>query len=582
MAQEQQNMGIFGSMSEVKLNELRKMIVGLDTEDLRRLSIFVNDPDAFSEEISGLLPLSIKLMLEKGNISYSDLMPVVESTLKDSVEQNPKVLADVLFPIMMPAIRKAVADDISRMIESLNNTLENSFSPKRLGWRFKAMFSSSSYAEIILSNAYIFRVKQVFLIHKQSGLLLAEASDNQDSVTKDSDMISSMLSAIKDFVQDSFDTDQQNVLDTIKVGQFNIWIEQGPNAILAAIVEGNAPAGYRTVLKETIERIHLKQSYELEHFEGDVEIFKKSEPYLKSCVISEQKEKKKKKPIIIILLFALLIGGLAYLLYISFDSKLRINKLENALRLESGIIITNNDNNNGKIVFEGLRDPLANNPVKLLAIYDVDTSEITFSFKPYISLEEELILKRAVFILHPPTSVILSVKKHVLFAEGKADKKWVDMALTNYTKVTGINELDIKSLLIINNTETVKKHVNSKKLTIESYYFVFNYNTVKLDDKQVIKFNSFIAEVNSLLNFDFSQDSVPVIIVIGHTSYKGNASANKIVAFKRAQQFISLMAKAGIPIEVLVPKTSFIEDANNEFPVRSVSFKIVYSKPEDL
>jgi OOP family OmpA-OmpF porin len=390
---------MFGSMSEVKLNELRKMIVGLDTEDLQRLSIFVNDPDAFSQEISGLLPTSIKLMLEKGDISYSVLMPVVESALKDSVKQNPKVLADVLFPIMMPAIRKAVADDLSKMIESLNSTLENSFSPKRLGWRFKSMFSSSSYAEIVLSNAYIFRVKQVFLIHKQSGLLLGEVSDNRSSVTKDSDMVSSMLSAIKDFVQDSFDTKQQNELDTIKVGQFNIWIEQGPHAILAAIVEGNAPAEYRTILKETIEIIHLKQSYELEHFEGDIEVFKKSDAYLESCVISEQKEKKKKRPIIIMLLFAILVGGLVFLLYNSFDSKLRINKLENALRIESGIIITNNDNNNGKIVFEGLRDPLASNPIKFLAIYDVDTSEVVFSFKPYISLEDELILKRAYFVL---------------------------------------------------------------------------------------------------------------------------------------------------------------------------------------
>ncbi len=582
MAQSQQNMGMFGSLSEVKLNELRKMIVGLDTEDLQRLSIFVNDPDAFSQEISGLLPISIKLMLEKGDISYSVLMPVVESALKDSVKQNPRVLADVLFPIMMPAIRKAVADDLSKMIESLNSTLENSFSPNRLGWRFKSMFSRSSYAEIVLSNAYIFRVKQVFLIHKQSGLLLGEASDSQSAVAKDSDMVSSMLSAIKDFVQDSFDTEQQNELDTIKVGQFNIWIEQGPNAILAAIVEGNAPAGYRTILKETIEKIHLKQSYELEHFEGDVDIFKKSDPYIKSCVISEHKEREKKKPIIVIFLLAILIGGLAYLLYLSFDSKHRINKLEKALRFESGIIITNNDNNNGKIVFEGLRDPLAANPIKFLAIYDVDTSEVVFSFKPYISLEEELILKRAYSVLTPPTTVTLSVKNHVLYAEGKADKKWVDLALINYIKIPGINNFDITSMLIINNVVAVKKHVESKKLSIESYYFVFNYNTVKLDDKQEVKFENLITEVNSLLDFDFSQDSVPVIVVIAHTSYKGNAVANKKVAFERAQQFINLLVEAGIPIEILVPKTDYIEDTNEEYPVRSVSFKIVYSKPDDL
>jgi len=83
------------------------------------------------------------------------------------------------------------------MIDSLNTTLEHGFSPKRLAWRFKAMFSGKSYAEIVLSHAYIYRVKQVFLIHKQSGILLKEISDIEDPSAKDADMVSSMLSAIK-------------------------------------------------------------------------------------------------------------------------------------------------------------------------------------------------------------------------------------------------------------------------------------------------------------------------------------------------------------------------------------------------
>ncbi len=393
MPQSERNMGIFGNMSEVKLNELRRMIVGLDTEDLRRLALLVNDPEAFSKVISELLPNSVKLMLETDNISYSALVPIVESSLVESVKKNPKTISDILFPIMMPAIRKAVAEALKKMIDSLNTTLENGFSPQRVGWRFKAMLSGKSYAEIVLSNAYIFQVKQVFLIHKKTGLLLNESSDYRDAVTKDADMVSSMLTAIKDFVQDSFNVEQKNELETIKVGQFNIWIEQGPGAIIAAIVEGNAPSGFRTILKETIEKVHLKQSYELDHFEGDVEIFKKSDPYLQDCIISEQKEKKKKKPLIVIILAIILIGFCSYWAYITIEKKLRIDKLENALRAEPGIVITNDKKANGKTVFEGLRDPLAADPVEISNIYNVDTSEVMFAFRSYISLENNLILK---------------------------------------------------------------------------------------------------------------------------------------------------------------------------------------------
>jgi len=577
-------MGIFGNMPEVKLNELRKMLVGLDTEDLKRLSVIVNDPEAFSEEISELLPHSIKLMLDKGNISYSVLIPILESALKDSVKKNPEILTDILFPIMMPAIRKAVADDLSQMVESLNTTLENGFSPKRIGWRLKAMFSSNSYAEIVLSNAYIFRVRQVFLIHKQSGLLLNEATDDENAVTKDADMVSSMLSAIKDFVQDSFDVDHDNVLNTIKVGQFNIWIEQGPGAIVAAIVEGNAPTGFRNILKETIEKIHLKQSFELEYFKGDIDVFRKSDPYLKSCVISEQKEKKKKKPVIIIVLFLILVGFASYFLYITIEKNIRIEKLENTLIATPGIVITDDDVSDGKVIFYGLRDPFAANPQDIAKLVNVDTSEVGFRLKPYISLESDLLLKRAYMILMPPSTVNLSIKTDTLFAVGKADNKWIVKALNDANKIVGILNFDTSRLIAINKPKiiTVKKHVDKKKLSIESYYFVFKYNKVKLDDEQKIKFNKLINEVNELLDFDFTQDSVPVIVVVAHTSYSGNAVANKTISFERAQQFISLMANAGIPIEVLVPKTDYIEDTNEEFPVRSVSFKVVYSKPEDL
>lgn len=584
MAQSERNMGIFGSMSEVKLNELRKMIIGLDTEDLRRLALFVNDPEAFSEEISELLPVSIKLMLDKDDVSYSALVPIVESTLKESIKKDPQTLSHILFPIMMPAIRKAVAEALKKMIDSLNTTLENGFSPKRLGWRFKAMFSGRSYAEIVLSNAYIYRVRQVFLIHKQSGILLNKASDDQDSVTKDADMVSSMLSAIKDFVQDSFNVEQNNELDTIKVGQFNIWIEQGPGAILAAIVDGNAPSGFRTILKETIEKIHLKQSYELGLFKGDVEIFKKSDPYLQSCIISEHKERKKKKPVILIFLLILIFGYASYWAYISIEKKLRIDKLESALRAEPGIVITDDDKTNGKTVFEGLRDPLAANPIEISKIYNVDTSEVGFAFSLYISLEDNLILKRAYAILQPPNSVVLSYQNGILFATGESGKEWVNNALQEYVNITGVNKFNIENLNIASNkdTLTVKAHVESKRLSIEKFFFVFKYNTIVLNEKQKVKFNSFIDEVKTVYDFDFSQDSVPVIIVVAHTSYEGNAIANKKVAFERAHQFINLMIKARIPLEVLVPKTDYIEDIGDVYPVRSISFKVAYSKPGDL
>ena len=578
MTEIQNNTGIFGSMSEVKLNELRKMIIGLDTEDLRRLATLVNDPESFSEEISELLPNSIKIMLDRGKVSYAELIPVIESALKDSIKKNPHTLSDILFPVMLPAIRKAVAEDIRNMVNSLNTTLEHGFSLKRIGWRFKAIFSGVSYAEIVLSKAYIFRVRQVFLIHKQTGLLLNSASNNGDSITKDDDMVSSMLSAIKDFVQDSFAVSDDNELNTIQVGKFNIWIEQGPGAIIAAIVDGDAPSGFRTILKQTIEKIHLKQPYELEKFEGDVEIFEKTSPFLQSCIVSEQREKKQKKPVILIILLLLILGALSYWGYITIDRSIRLNKLEKSLKSEPGIVIVNDETENGKTVFEGLRDPISADPYTISKKANVDTSEVDFNLKPYISIEETIILKRAYNILAPPSTIKMGFKDGTLIVSGKAKDDWVQMVNIKYLSIAGVHRLDLSSLEMF----ASKAKLERVALSFEQYYFVFTHNTVELNNEQKAKFSDLIKEVNTVLDFNFEQDSVPVIIVIGHTSYDGNAEANEEIAFQRAKQFIELMIEAGIPMEVLVPKTDFIEEIEDDFPVRSVSFKVIYSKPEEL
>jgi hypothetical protein len=572
------NNEIFGSLSEVKLNELRKMIIGLDTEDLKRLSLLINDPEAFSEEISDLLPNSIKIMLEKGKVSYNELVPVIETALKDSIEQNPHTLSDILFPVMLPAIRKAVADDIRNMINSLNTTLENGFSPKRIRWRFKALFSGISYAEIVLSHAYVYRVKQVLLIHKQTGLLLNSASDNDDSVTKNDDMVSSMLSAIKDFVQDSFSVDGENELDTIKVGKFNIWIEQGPGAILAAIVDGDAPSGLRTLLKESIEKIHLKLAYALENFDGEISIFEKANPYLQSCILSEQKERKKKKPVVLIFILLLFVGFGSYQAYLSIEKYIKFNKFEDALSAYPGIVITDNNDSGGKKIYEGLRDPLSIKPTTISSNYNIDTSQIGFDLKPYISLDDEIILQRAYLKLSPPSKAILKYRDGTLYVSGEANEDWVYAMKLKYSGIPGINKVDFSKI----NALTSRKEVSRTCLSIEQYFFVFKYNIVELNEQQETKFSSLINEVNTVLDFNFSQDSVPVIIVIAHTSYEGNAEGNEKIAFDRAQQFINLMINAGIPMEVLVPKTDYIEDINEAFPVRSVSFRVIYSKPEDL
>ena len=561
-----------------RLHELRTLLTGLDKTELQQLNTLIKDPEAFSEEIRKLLPLSIRKMVDAGDITMENLLPLIEEAMRESIQRNPETLADILFPVMMPAIRKAVATDIKQMLDSLNNTLERSFSFKRIGWRAQALLSSRKYSEIVLSHAYIYQVKQVFLIHKSTGLLLAQVADEQQGNVANADMVSSMLSAIKDFVQDSFVNNKGNVLEEINVGRMRIMLEQGPYAILASVVEGNIPKAYHDLLKESIENIHVEFFQELENFSGDISPFDKSIPLLKQCLQKEHKREKKRKPVFAMFLLFVLAAFLAYGIYLGINKHVRYRNLLNNLQNSPGIVITHSHNALfGKMAFYGIRDPMAQKPDYYLEQNNLKIKNVRFYFKPFLSLDPPIVLKRARRILKPPQTIKLNYKKGVLFVSGKADTAWLKSLYKRYHRIFGVEKLNVSTLL-----EKKNKKVVRNILAIEKHVFHFKYNVFALDSAQVKEFNALIKEVKNVLNFSFKQDSVPVIIVNSFTSYSGNIKGNKYVAQHRAEQFINLMIRYGIPQEVLVPKVRFIENYNNKFKNRSVSFQVKYIKPKNL
>ena len=174
--------------------------------------------------------------------------------------------------MMGPAIRKAITTALRSMLDSLNRSLGISLSLRGLKWRLEALRTGKQFAEVVLLHTLSYRVEQVFLIHKETGLLLqhvvAESVPEQDG-----EMISGMLTAIQDFMQDSFGGAEGESLDTVEYGDRTLWIEQGPQAILAGVVRGNAPRELKTVFQEALESIHFEMREALVLFPGRCVVF---------------------------------------------------------------------------------------------------------------------------------------------------------------------------------------------------------------------------------------------------------------------------------------------------------------------
>ena len=101
-------------------------------------------------------------------------------------------------------------------------------------------------------------------------------------------MVSGMLTAIRDFVQDSFGTAEEGGLAAFRVGELAVWVEQGPRAVLAAVIRGNPPRELQTVFVEAIEKIHQDRALDLEEFAGDAAPFERSRDLLQECLKSSE------------------------------------------------------------------------------------------------------------------------------------------------------------------------------------------------------------------------------------------------------------------------------------------------------
>lgn len=155
-----------------------------------------------------------------------------------------------------------------------------------LKWRLEARRTGKSFADVVLLHTLLYRVEQIFLIHRETGLVLQHVTAG-GSAAPEPEMVSGMLTALQDFVSDSFSSNHGDQLETVQVGELAVWIEPGPQAVLAGVIRGEAPPDLRAMFREQLERIHLEFNGALTEFDGDMTPFAATSPLLADCLHQE-------------------------------------------------------------------------------------------------------------------------------------------------------------------------------------------------------------------------------------------------------------------------------------------------------
>jgi len=348
---------------------------------LDRLENRITDPQLRATDASEVLVPAMLDRLAQGDQLGNALKPVVVEQFHHTSRNDPEKMADALFPILGPAIRKMIA----------------------------AMLIPDSKAK-----KRTYRLEQLFLIDKESGLPICNVSSDI-AFARDAAMVSGMLSAIQSFVHEAFSANDFDGLNTLQVGQLSVWIEWGPSAILAAVIRGTGPEKLREAMQIQLESIHHKYTDQLAIYEGDTESFDFMKPELSSFIDSHdgtfQNKIKRLPPIARQWLKGsaiALLGMIGWVIYQSYDNY-RWSSYVASLEAQPGIIVTNSERHFRNYIVRGLRDPLSKNPVDLLAKTSINAIHVTQHFEPYQALHPAFVLDRARTLLKPSSTVTMTL-----------------------------------------------------------------------------------------------------------------------------------------------------------------------------
>lgn len=256
------------------LDDLRAIVAGPDRQRMAALEARIADVEHRTGDHEALV---------------AAVSPILSDAIRRQVREDRDAMVESLYPLIGQLISRAVAESIRDLARTIDRRMRTSFSPAYLLRRARARARGVSDAELMLRDALPFRVTELFLIHRESGLLLlhlpsgAPAGEDSDNA----DLISGMLTAIRDFAQDAFGRGQEGGLDEIQYGNRRILIEACQHIYLAAVVDGVEAAGFRTRLREAALEVENAYIDVLKRYDGDASRFEASEPQLAELLAAQ-------------------------------------------------------------------------------------------------------------------------------------------------------------------------------------------------------------------------------------------------------------------------------------------------------
>jgi OOP family OmpA-OmpF porin len=269
------------------------------------------------------------------------------------------------------------------------------------------------------------------------------------------------------------------------------------------------------------------------------------------------------------------IGWFAYSTYLLVEW----SRFLSELRKQPGIVVVSYTQNGRTFHVQGFRDPLAEDPKKLVSQAGLDPDRADLQLAPYYSLDDAIVARRATALLHPPAGVTLTAKDGELIPEGSAPQNWIAQLEEKGPWIAGVSKVDESHLQNSN-----LQQLNALKSSLESVVLLFPLGRAELDAGQEGNLTQAERNIRDLVAQAAPLHQSVTVDLVGHTDITGVEAANLPLSRERADQIRAALLRNGVKSASVLPRgvgtSQPLRDESTEEGRRlnrSVTFKITLS-----
>ncbi|WP_341730848.1 OmpA family protein [Microcoleus sp. EPA2] len=523
--------------------------------------------------ISPAIPVGISHRINESPEEIAQaIAPEIASAVRRQINLNTEAMSDALYPIIGSTILKYMAETI----QEINEKLEKAVSFEGITRKFKAKLQGISEAELLMKETTPSTVKAVFLIQKDSGLVITAVQQSQ-SEQLESEMVAGMLTAIRSFVNDCI-SQSGNIaeIDAIEYGTSTILLEVAGSCYLAVVVEGETRQWFKYKMRAIFKNIVQEYGSKIQSFNGDpasIPVEVNSE--LRKLIDTNVKPKSTQPKALLMVGF-----GLLGLIIVPWGIYQYRSGIERRLEAETNLALQSapelsvyrlTADVKGKVAELSGRVPNQKLRSRALQIAQGVVPQLTLDNKiiavevPPDPVLVEADVKRTVALLNKVESIDIS-------ARYAAEKVTVEGSVLQAKDAQKITEAfaKIPGVKSVTNTVVIGSKPLSKAMGIRIYFGVGAATLPANDITQKMKeIKVFMAE-NKGKN----------LRVIGHSDFKSNPAENQRLALERAKNVKVALVNKGIDsdrIQVASSKSRPAGVAENQplWLSRTVTFEVV-------